>query len=270
MERLSLEAMFGVEKPLLGVAHLPPLPGSPGADAGAGGDEVRERLRSDLEALAGVDGVVVENYGDAPFHPDRVPAHTVAFMSVLASEAVSAADVPVGVNVLRNDAEAALAVAEAAGADFVRVNVWTGARVTDQGVVQGRAHEALRLRRSLGSRVRVFADVDVKHSAPLADRPLAEEVRDAVDRGGADAVLITGSSTGSPPDPDHLETARGAADAPVLAASGATAETAAALLGRADGLVVGSALRAGGDPRRPVDPDRVRELVDAAREARAG
>jgi membrane complex biogenesis BtpA family protein len=268
MERLSLEEMFGVEKPLVGVLHLPPLPGSPGD--GPGRDGLRDRLHRDLEALAGVDGVVVENFGDAPFHPGRVPVHTVAFMSVLASEAVSSADVPVGVNVLRNDGEAALAAAEAAGAAFVRVNVWTGARVTDQGIVEGRAHEVLRLRRRLDSRVRVFADVDVKHSAPLGDRPLAGEVRDAVERGGADAVLVTGPSTGSAPDPDRLETARRASDAPVLAASGATPSTAGRLLDRADGLVVGSAMKAGGDPRRPVDRERVRAMVEAVDRARGG
>lgn len=268
MERLSLEAMFGVEKPLVGVLHLPPLPGSP--REGPGREGVRERLRRDLEALDGVDGIVVENFGDAPFHPGRVPAHTVAFMSVLASEAVSSAGVPVGVNVLRSDGEAALAAAEAARADFVRVNVWTGARVADQGVVQGRAREVLRLRRRLDSRVRVFADVDVKHSAPLADRPLADEVREAVDRGGADAVLVTGPSTGSAPDPGRLETARRAADAPVLAASGATPASAGELLGRSDGLVVGTALKVDGDPRNPVDRERVRAMVEAVGEARRG
>ncbi len=251
------------------MVHLPALPGSPGSELDV--EALRERAVDDARALAGggVDGVLVENYGDAPYAPDEVDEPTVAAMAVLSAAVRRAVEVPVGVNVLRNDARAALAVAVAAGADFVRVNVWTGARLTDQGIVEGRAHEVLRLRRRLGSRVRVFADVAVKHSAPLAPGDPADEVADAVGRGRADAVIVTGPSTGRPPEPGALETAREAADGvPVLAGSGVTAGTVGDVLERADGVIVGSALRREGRAGRPVDPDRVARFVDAVRVAR--
>lgn len=264
-------ATFGVAAPVIGVLHLPPLPGSPGA--GLTRDEILDWVARDLAALrgGGVDGLLLENFGDAPFHRDDVPDHTVAFMSVLAARVRDSCDLPLGVNVLRNDARAALSVATAAGADFIRVNVWTGARVTDQGIVEGRAHEVLRLRRQLESRVRVLADVGVKHSAPLGERPVEEEARDAAERGGADALVVTGPSTGRPPEVDRVERVRDAAgDTPVLVGSGVTEHTVAALLGRSDGVIVGTALKRGGDVRAPVDRERVERFMAAARGEPAG
>lgn len=251
------------------MVHLPALPGAP--RSGMDMDALRERAVGDARALAegGVDGVLVENYGDAPYAPDDVDEPTVAALAVLAAAVRRAVEVPVGVNVLRNDARAALSVAVAAGADFVRVNVWTGARLTDQGIVEGRAHEVLRLRRRLDIQVRIFADVAVKHSAPLARRDPADEVDDAVARGRADAVIVTGPSTGRPPEPEALETARQAADGvPVLAGSGVTAETVDDVLRQADGVIVGSALEREGRAGRPVDPERVARFMDAVRVAR--
>jgi membrane complex biogenesis BtpA family protein len=174
---------------LVGVIHLRPLPGSPRY----GGDlsSVVASAARDAEALAnaGFDGVVVENYGDAPFEPGAVAPVTVAAMTRCAlAVRVAAPTLALGVNVLRNDAESALAIAVATGAAFVRVNVHSGARVTDQGVIEGRAHATLRLRKALGAEaVALFCDVDVKHSAPLARRPIVEEALELTERGGADA-----------------------------------------------------------------------------------
>ncbi len=153
---------------IIAMLHLPALPGAPANEMDAAG--ILGRLLRDAEALAagGVDALLLENYGDAPFHPRRVPPETVAFMAVLAREVRARFDLPLGVNVLRNDGRAALAVAAAAGGAFIRVNVYTGARLTDQGIVQGAAHRLLRYRRLLGSQVLVLVDVAVKHSAPLA------------------------------------------------------------------------------------------------------
>lgn len=259
---------FERQRPLVGVVHLPALPGAPRAASSM--DEIRRRSVRDARALAGggLDGVLVENFGDAPFRPGRVEPATVACMAAAAGAVREAVEVPVGVNVLRNDGEAALSVAAAVGADFVRVNVWTGARVTDQGVVRGVADRVLRLRRRLGVDVAVLADVAVKHSAPLAGRPLAEEAAEAVGRGGADGLLVTGAATGDPPGIGRLEEVRGAAGgAPVLAASGLRPDNAARLLAVADGAVVGTALKEGGETAAPVDADRVARLVEAARGA---
>src|SRR5262252_1791667 len=183
---------------LIGVIHLAPLPESPryGGDLAA----VAAAAARDARALAeaGFDGIVVENFGDAPFVPDRVSPVTVAAMTACALAVRAAAPgLPLCVNVLRNDAEAALAIAIAASAEMIRVNVHTGARVTDQGVIEGRAHVTLRERRALGAdRVALLCDVDVKHSAPLAARPIGEEAEELVGRGLCDAVLVTGSGTG--------------------------------------------------------------------------
>src|SRR5690606_13240725 len=114
-------------------------------------------------------GLMLENFGDTPFYPRRVAAHTVAAMTAIAVEVRRQVDLPLGINVLRNDGLSALGIAAASGADFIRVNVLSGARVTDQGIVQGIAHDLLRERRWLGAEsVKILADVNVKHSAPLA------------------------------------------------------------------------------------------------------
>jgi|SRR6056297_173466 len=271
---MEFESTFGTAAPLVGMVHLPPLPGAPKAP-----DDGREAMRaaidraaSDARALdrGGVDGIVIENFGDAPFYPDEVPPHVVAGVTRAATAVDAETDLPVGINVLRNDAEAALSVAAAVGADFVRVNVHTGARVTDQGIVQGRAHETLRLRDRLGVDVGVFADTDVKHSAPLTPAGYtAESFADTAERGLADAVIASGSGTGQAVDADALdavvaERERHGLDTPVLVGSGVTQDTVADLLDVADGAIVGTALKRGGETTAPVDADRVADLVAAA------
>lgn len=261
--------LFEAATPLVGMVHLPPLPGAPGYEGSR--DAVRAAALADAHALAdnGVDGVLVENFGDAPFYPDSVPAHAVAEMTATARELALAVDVPLGVNVLRNDAEAALSVAAAAGGSFVRVNVHTGTQVTDQGVLEGRAHETLRLRERIDADVAVFADVDVKHATPLEGRDRHTVVEETVDRGLADALVVSGPATGEPADDEELLVvleARDSAtrDVPVFVGSGVTPGNAPDLLDLADGAIVGTALKRGGVTTNRVDPDRVRSIVDAS------
>ncbi len=255
---------------LVGVIHLRPLPDSPryAGDLRA----VVASAERDARALAaaGFDAIVVENFGDAPFVPGRVSPVTVAAMTACALAVRAAAPgVSLGINILRNDAEAALAIAVASRADMIRVNVHTGARVTDQGLVEGRAHETLRLRRALGAgHVRLFCDVDVKHSAPLAARPLGEEAHDLVLRGLADAVLVTGSGTGRGVARRDLDAVLAAVAAPVLVASGVTLSTLADVRA-AHGVIVGSCLRAGGKAGEPVDPELALRFAEAFRASRA-
>jgi len=269
---------FDADRPVVGMVHLAPLPGAPGFDDDDDGRAaIRDAALRDLRRLdaGGVDAVMVENFGDAPFYADDVPKHVVASMTALVRDLRRETDLPLGVNVLRNDAEAAVSVAAAAGADFVRVNVHAGARLTDQGVVEGRAAETVRLRDRLGATddVSILADVDVKHSAALAERPLGEEVAELLERGHADGVVASGAGTGRETDRDHLRAvvdARdglGVDDAPVFVGSGVTRETVAETLDLADGAIVGTALKEGegGETTAPVDEDRVRALVDAAR-----
>ena len=253
---------------LIGVCHLPPLPGSPRAGAMR---EAIERAARDATALAqaGFDAILIENFGDAPFFRDDVPDVTVAAMTACALAAREAAPrLVLGVNVLRNDARAALAIAAASGAAFVRVNVLSGARVTDQGVVEGRAADVLRERSAIARDVLVFADVAVKHSAPLAARAIEDEARELEERALADAILVTGAATGAPVDERELERVRRATGVPLFVASGATERSVAGLLARCDGVLVGTAVKRGRRAGAPVDPALARRFVRAARRAR--
>lgn len=255
-----------MKKRLVGVVHLPPLPGSPAAWPM---DRILAQVDADLRALtaAGIEEVIVENFGDAPFFAERVPAVTVAAMTACMLTARAAAPLSaLGVNVLRNDAEAALSIAATTGAQFIRVNVHTGARVTDQGLVQGRAAETLRLRKALDApHVAIWADVDVKHSAPLGVRPLEDEAHDLASRGMVDALLVTGAGTGKSTDSEKVRRVKSTTSLPVLVASGATVETLPQCLAVADGIIVGSDLRSGGKAGGPVDAERAKRFGDAFR-----
>ena len=255
---------------LVGVIHLPALPGSPRSTLTA--LECAREAANDARALAaaGYDAIVVENFGDAPFFATKVPAVTIAAMTACAVAVREAAPaVPLGINVLRNDGEAAISIAACTGATFVRINVLTGARVTDQGVIEGDAANALRLRRALSAeQVAIWADVDVKHSAPLgAPRPLVQEVEDLTKRGMADVVLVTGEGTGKGVDLSKLAAVKSASGKPVLVASGATLATLSALATSSDGVVVGSALRAGGVPGGAIDATLAQQFAAAFRKA---
>ena len=217
----------------------------------------------------GVDGLMLENFGDVPFYPRKVPPHTVAFMTALAVDVRRRFDLPLGINVLRNDSESALAIAAAAGAEFIRVNIYTSARLTDQGLIQGTAHETLRYRKLLGCDVKIFADVDVKHSAPVAARELGDEVEEMVSRGCADAVIVTGSATGRQTALEDLKKAKAAAGAvPVIAGSGVDLMNLAAVVEIADGLIVGTAFKRDNVTANPVERGRVQLFMQAVRNLR--
>lgn len=251
---------------IIGMLHVPALPGSPRNTLRL--RAVIDWVMTDAHALTAgaVDGLILENFGDAPFYPRRVPPHTVAFMTAIAREVQRAFDRPLGINILRNDAESAIAVAAAVSAEFIRVNIHTGARVTDQGLIEGTAHETLRYRKLLGSDIQIFADVDVKHSAPVAARRLEDEVEEMVSRGGADAVIVTGAATGKQTELDDLKSAKKAAgSAPVYAGSGVDARNVAAVLKIADGVIVGTALKHDGVTTNPVDAHRVQAFMKVAR-----
>jgi membrane complex biogenesis BtpA family protein len=267
--------LLKAKKAFIGVVHLPATPGAPRYS----GDRrsILRRATDDARALiaGGVDAIVVENFGDAPFFAEHVPAETVASLA-LAIDAVQqlAGDLPVGVNVLRNDARAALGVAAATGARFVRINVHIGAAVTDQGLIQGRAAETLRERERLCPGVALLCDVHVKHATPLGRESLADAARDTLLRGLADALIVSGVATGSAPEPEHLlEVHEAAPSAPLLVGSGFDERNARKLLVHASGAIVGTALKKGGLVGERVELERVkrmREFFDSgARKAKA-
>lgn len=256
---------------LIGVIHLPPLPGSPLAPARAIDEAVAAAAR-DAQALgeAGFGGIIIENFGDKPFFPGPVPPITVAAMTACAMAARAAAPgVALGINVLRNDASAALGIAVAAGASFIRVNIHASARITDQGIVQGKAHKTLRERAALGARhIALLCDVDVKHAAAIAPRALSDEAEELAERALADALLVTGRATGAAADPHAVSTVASATGRPVYVASGATADNIGSF-SSAYGFIVGTALRATRRAGDPVDFALAKAFVDAAAAARA-
>jgi membrane complex biogenesis BtpA family protein len=265
-----LSADFWDRKPLIGMVHLLPLPGSPRWETGASSMAVvLETAVRDARALVegGADAMLVENFFDAPFAKDDVPPHTIAALTRAVSAVceVAGKNVPVGVNVLRNDSRAAIAVSHVCGARFVRINVYVGAAVTDQGIIEGAARAAVLYRKELGAaNVALFADVFVKHAAQLGDGSvtLEDAAKDAVYRGLADALIVSGTATGAATSPDTVRRVRAAVpDTPVLVGSGFAADTAATLLtAGADGAIVGTSIKRDGRVAAPVEPGRVRAL----------
>lgn len=247
---------------LIGVVHLLPLPGSPGYAGDFG--RVLAQAEADAAALeaGGVRALIVENFGDRPFFKDRVPAETVASMARCALAVQRAAPkARLGINVLRNDARAALGLAAALGADFIRINVHVGAMLTDQGLIEGQAAETLRERARLAPGVELWCDVHVKHAVPLGGEDLIDAARNTAERGLADALILSGRATGSPPDPRDVARVRAACPGVrLLLGSGLGTQNAAELLQHADGAIVGTALKQGGRVERPVDVERVRAL----------
>lgn len=268
-------------KPLIGVVHLPPLPGSPRWRSTGRPPVVSICDRAAAAAKAfvevGFDGVIVENLGDAPFFK-TAPPETVAALGLVARAVVEAIrPAPVGVNVLRNDGRAALAIAVAAGARFVRVNVLAGVAATDQGLIEGDAAALLRARDALGaggdvpaSAVAIWADVHVKHAKTLHSDDVERAAGDLVARSLADAVLVSGAATGEAPDAERVaRAARGAGSTPVLIASGLTPETCPTLVPHAGGAIAASYVLQSGKAGGPLDPARARALVRAFRAASA-
>lgn len=249
---------------LIGMVHLGPLPGAPRYRGNLG--EILDAAVADGRALqsAGFDALMVENFGDSPFFADDVPKVTIAAMTRVVS-AVAELGLPTGVNVLRNDALGALAVAAGSGARFIRVNVLSGIMHTDQGTITGKAAEVARLRAAIASEVAVFADVFVKHATPPAGLTLDRAAADLWKRAGADAIVVSGPGTGQAVDRSHLERVAAAAPgAPLYVGSGAEAASARELLALCTGLIVGTAVKVGGITTARVDPERAAAFVAAA------
>ena len=264
-------------RPLLGVVHLRALPSARGHRSM---DEVMAKALADAEAIArgGFDGLVIENFGDAPFHKgtqdDPVPPDVPAALAVVAHEARRRWDLPVMINCLRNDGVAALGVAAVVGARWVRVNVLAGAYVTDQGVIEGEAARLAAYRRQLGTRTEILADFLVKHAqplAPLAPPAVAAAAQDLAERSGAGGLVLSGSRTGAPVDVAFFDSVRAAVGRfPIWLGSGLGVANAAELWPRCDGAIVGTALKRGGRVTAPVDLGRVRLLRQACPKGKRG
>jgi len=268
----SLRELFGVEKPIIGMVHLWPLPGAPGY-TGYGMDFIIERAIEDAYALVegGVDGLIVENMWDLPyFVGDDVPPEEMTAQAVVARKVVEAVDVPVGINVVHNGGVVTLAIAVAAGAQFIRVCLLTGARVWDTGEFDhGCAARLLRKRKELGAEhIKILADVDKKHSVAFPGIDLATHI-EWTEFYQADALIVSGKMTGSAPELEKVKRARELAHRPILIGSGATEETIADFLKYADGAIVGTTFKVDGIAENPVDVERVKRFMEVVKGVRA-
>jgi len=262
-------AKYPTHPPLVGMLHLPALPGAPGAPASLA--QIEETLLHEVGILvdAGFDACVLENFGDAPFFGDTVPPITIASMSRLAASIRRQQPaLRLGINVLRNDARAALAIAVACEASFIRVNVHVGVTATDQGILEGRAAQTMRLRAELQSDVQVWADVHVKHGRSMTHERIEQEALDCVHRGGADVLIVSGSGTGEETSIEELQRLQALQlSVPIYVGSGVTRENVQRYLAIADGVIVGTDLKEGGATRAPLSADRARQLMSRARSA---
>lgn len=260
---MDLNQIFKTLNPVIGVVHLLPLPTSP--RWGGNLKVVIDRAEQEATALAsgGVHGIIVENFFDAPFPKNAVDSAVVSAMTLVVHRLKQMVTLPIGVNVLRNDGRSALAIASCVNASFIRVNVLTGVMATDQGLIEGQAHELLRYRRELGSDVKILADVLVKHARPLSSPNLTTAVQETIQRGLADGIILSGWATGSPPNLEDLELASAAAKGtPVFIGSGASWENIPQLIQAADGVIVSSSLKRRGQIEQPIDPNRVSQFVE--------
>ena len=250
---------------MIGMIHLKALPGSPGFEGSI--DAIEAAAIADANTLlsGGISAILIENFGDVPFHKTVDPV-TIAAMTRIVRTIVELSDVLVGVNVLRNDARAALSIATVTGASFIRVNVHVGAMMTDQGLIEGLAAETLRLRKTLDSNVAVLADIGVKHATPFDEKwSLEQEAKDAWNRGLADALIISGSGTGSPTKAVDLERVKHAVpEAPLIVGSGINPETFSDFT-LASAWIVGTALKRDGRIENEIELANVLRMTNAYR-----
>jgi membrane complex biogenesis BtpA family protein len=286
--------LFGRDKALIGMIHVQALPGTPGAPgSGLSVREIAEQAVEEARILVnpggrasggaggGFDALLLENMHDVPYLLREVGPEIVAAMTAVGAavrEAVG--DVPLGIQILAGANRAALAVAHAIGAQFIRAEGFVFSAIADEGLLaEADAGPLLRERKRIGAEnVKILADIKKKHSshAITGDVSLAETAKAAAFF-GADGVIVTGTATAEPTAPEEVKAVREAVDSaalggsgiPVLVGSGVTPETAPALLEHADALIVGSWFKEDGHWRNPPHPERVRRIVDAVAAARA-
>lgn len=262
------ELFNNVYKPIIGMLHLLPLPGSPLYEGGGLGPII-ERALLDAEALqaGGVDGLEVENFGDPTYVPDMARPELIASLAVVADHVKREVSIPLGICLLA-DPRSGLGVAHAVGARFIRATFFTEASVDVSGLVLPRPHDLLLYRKSLDRSIKIFADVHIKHSAPLAMRPIGDSALDAK-YFLADAILISGTHTGKEVKLDDLQQAKDAVGRfPILLGSGLRADNATQLLKIADGAIAGTSLKKDGVSANPVDVKRVKKLMKSVEAVR--
>jgi len=251
---------------VIGMVHARPLPGSYRYESGDM-DEVIDIAVDEAKKLEenGIDGLQIENMWDFPYsRGEEIGPETVAGLTAVAKEVANSVSVPIGINCHLNGGLQALAVAEAVGAEWIRVFSWVNGYISNVGYIEGIASEVLDLKKRFdGSKVKVLADIMVKHGSHeiTKDRTLAERAEDAASY-QADSVIVTGTETGKSPSPEAVAELKSESELPVLVGSGLTADNIADYADHIDGCIVGSYFKEGGRWDNPVDGERVRKFMN--------
>jgi membrane complex biogenesis BtpA family protein len=255
--------LFSSKKPVIAMIHIEALPGTPASRLSVREIEAKAVREAKIYRDSGVDGVAIENMHDTPYLRGEVGPEITTIMTTLACTVKEVCDLPCGIQILAGANHEALAAAHAAGLDFIRAEGFAFAHVADEGLIQSSAAKLLRYRKEIGAdRVQVWADVKKKHSshAITADIGIGATA-EAVEFMRGDAVIITGSVTGDPPQLDDIRDAKQHCHLPVILGSGVTAENLANFYSAADGFIVGSHFKTDGIWSKPVDAKRVERFM---------
>ncbi len=245
-----------------GVVHLQSLPGSPSNRISL--DEIIDHAQEDVNNLifGGVDGIIIENFGDTPFVKDDVSKRTLASFTTVVENLSIERDIKVGINVLRNDGIAALSIAEATKSNFVRINVLNNTMFTDQGIIEGKSHDINQFKSTLNNLVEIYADVFVKHAVPPPGSKIENHTAELIHRAGADVVIVTGDGTGHEINIDDLEKVRNIVPEGKLAiGSGVNSANVVAYQELADILIIGTSFKFDNNVSKKVDINRVEEII---------
>jgi len=254
------------DKPIIGMIHMPPLPGAPANKLSM--KQLTEFALSEAGLLeeAGLDACIVENVGDVPLFKQELPPYSVAAMATVTKAVVEHTKMKVGVNMLRNACEEALSVAHVSGARFIRCNILIGAYATDQGIIEGCAARVARLKKELGSDALVFGDVHVKRAYPIFNVEIEYAAQDLAERGGADAVIVSGPRSPIPPSFERVKKVREAITKPVLIGSGISLANVKQFYQKSDGLIIGEPdFKVGGVWGGPSDAKAYQKAVRTCR-----
>jgi len=252
-------------KLLIGMVHVGALPGTPRFENNI--EEVIEKAVMEGQALqkSGFGAIILENMHDVPYLRTHVGPEITAAMAVVSTEVRKAVSIPMGIQILAGANVAALSVAQAVGADFIRVEGFVFSHIADEGLIEACAGPLLRLRRELGAEnIKIFADIKKKHSshAITSDVSIAETAH-AAEFFGSDGVIVTGTATGTTASAQELREVKQSVRIPVWIGSGITPNNLSQYQ-EADGWIVGSSLKKDGLWNNPLDSSRLKEMVEAA------
>jgi membrane complex biogenesis BtpA family protein len=247
---------------IYGVIHLKGLPGSTSNELSI--SEITTLAQNDINGLTegGVDGIIIENFGDAPFVKDNLSKRSLVSFTTVASNLELDEKLDIGINVLRNDGISALSIAEAIDANFVRINVLNNIMYTDQGIIEGKSYDISQFRNTLSRDIQVFADVFVKHATPPHGAKIGNHTKELLERAGADVIIVSGDGTGEVTDIEDLNKIRDIVPKGKLAiGSGLNAENIQDFSQIADIGIIGTEFKVDGFLDNPVDANRVKNII---------